>query len=293
MPIESAQDLLEQHQAAIARLYQAARAAQWGLSLSQFAEALRQSCQRRQSESASLPLEKLLDSLHVGDLALAAACRIGLEPAWNALVTTYRPVMYAAARAIARDDVRGRELADSLYADLYGLEIRAGRRRSLLQYFDGRSSLSTWLHAVIARRFVDNYRQERRTASIGDCPPATLSQAAGTADPPDPDRTRYLELLRTALDIALRSLKPRDRLRLGCYYMENLTLKQVGELLGEHESSVSRRLTRTRKALRRQVERTLRREQRLSDEQIALCYDYATQEWPFDLTGAFSQSDRS
>ena len=100
-------------------------------------------------------------------------------------------------------------------------------------------------------------------------------------------------MLRAALDAALRALKPRDRLRLSYYYLEDLTLKQVGELLGEHESSVSRRLGRTRKALRRQVERALRREQRLSDEQIRLCYDYATQEWPFDLTRALSQSDRS
>lgn len=150
MPVESAEDLLAQHQSAIGRLYQTAEAAQWGLSLPQFAEALWQSCQRRHSESAPFPFEKFLDSLHVRDLAVAAACRLGLEPAWNAFVTTYRPVLYAAARAIARDEVRGRELADSLYADLYGLEIRAGRRRSLLQYFDGRSSLSTWLHALIA-----------------------------------------------------------------------------------------------------------------------------------------------
>ncbi len=168
-----------------------------------------------------------------------------------------------------------------------------GSARSLLQYFDGRSSLATWLHAVLARRFVDNYRQERRTGSIEDCPPGALPEAGSAADPPDPDRIRYLEMLRAALDVALRSLKPRDRLRLSCYYLESLTLKQVGEVLGEHESSVSRRLSRTRKALRRQVERALRREQRLSDEQIRLCYDYAMQEWPFDLTQALSQSDRS
>ena len=29
------------------------------------------------------------------------------------------------------------------------------------------------------------------------------------------------------------------------------------------------------------MERSLRREQHLSEEQIRLCYDYATEEWPF------------
>jgi RNA polymerase sigma-70 factor len=288
---QSPADLLSQHEAALARIYRSTGADCWGLSLDQFTQAVQQSIERWNPNAADTPLPKFLDSLYARDLALAAACRLGMEPAWNDFMAGYRAVLYDAARAIARDEVRGRELADSLYADLYGLEIRAGQRRSLLQYFDGRSSLATWLHAVLARRFIDTYRQERRTSSIEDCPPGTVPDVAGAADPPDPDRARYLLLLRAALEAALRALTPRDRLRLSYYYLEELTLRQIGQLVGEHESSVSRRLGRTRKTLRRQVERALRRDQRLNDEQIRLCYDYATQEWPFDLTRALSGTE--
>jgi RNA polymerase sigma-70 factor len=293
MPNQSPADLLAQQEAAIARLYQSTGAGRWGLSLSQFTQAVAQSVARAHREATDSSLPKLLASLHASDLALAAACRLGMEAAWNEFIALYRAVLYDAARTIARDEPRGRELADSLYADLYGLEVRAGQRRSLLEYFDGRSSLSTWLHAVLARRFIDNYRRERRLTSLGEHPGPSPADAPVAADPPDPDRARYLELLRGALDPALRALKPRDRLRLSYYYLEDLTLKQIGQLMDEHESSVSRRLNRTRKALRRQVERALRREQRLSDEQIALCYDYATQEFPFDLTQALSGTERS
>jgi RNA polymerase sigma-70 factor len=293
MPFESPAELLSQHRATVARLYESSHASRLGLSLLQFADALHQSLQRAQRDPAGDPVEDFLDSLHVRDLALAAACRLGIEAAWDELVARYRTVLYDAARAIVRDDVRGRELADSLYADLYGLEIRAGRRRSLLQYFDGRSSLATWLHAVLARRFVDGYRQQRRMASLDDCPPASLPDAITSAEPADPHRARYLGLMREAMENALRALAPRDRLRLGYYYLDSLTLKQIGQLMGEHESSVSRRLARSRKALRRHVERTLRRGLRLSDEQVRLCYDYATQEWPFDLTQALSEPERS
>ncbi len=290
---ESSADLLAQHQAAIARLYQSSQSARWGLSFEQFADAVYQSLRHRRPDPAALPVANFFNSLHVGDLALAAACRLGMAPAWDDFIARYRPVLYDAARAIVRDDFRGRELADSLYADLYGLEIRAGKRRSLLQYFDGRSSLATWLHAVLARRYIDGYRQERRTISIENCPPGSLPEASSPTDPPDPDRARYLGLLREVLEASLRVLKPRDRLRLSYYYLENLTLKQIGQLLGEHESSVSRRLNRSRKNVRRQVERALRRERRLSEEQIRLCYDYAMQEWPFDLTQALSGPERS
>lgn len=293
MPPESPADFLAQHQAAIARLYDTSEAVRRGLSLSQFADALYQSLQRRPSDLAGDSVENFLNSLHIRDLALAAACRLGIDVAWDDFVARYRAMLYGAARAIVRDEVRARELADSLYADLYGMEIRAGKRRSLLQYFDGRSSLSTWLHAVLARRFVDGYRRERRVSSIEDCPSAAMPGADSSAELPDPHRGRYLRLIRDALESALRSLAPKDRLRLGYYYLEDLTLKQIGQLLNEHESSVSRKLARTRKTLRRQVERALRREQRLTDEQIRLCYDYATQEWPFDLTRALSEPERS
>jgi len=174
---QSPDDLLAQRGAALARLYQSVGASRWGLLLSQFIAAVRQSVERRKPDArAETSIDKLLDSLHAYDLALAAACRLGLESAWNDFVASYRSILYDAARAMARDEARGRELADSL-ADLYGLEIRAGNRRSLLQYFDGRSSLSTWLGAVLARRFVNNGRQERRTSSIEDCSPASLPQA--------------------------------------------------------------------------------------------------------------------
>jgi hypothetical protein len=61
-------------------------------------------------------------------------------------------------------------------------------------------------------------------------------------------------------------------------------------LLGEHPSSVSRRLQQTRGELKRQVESSLRREQNLSEEQIRLCYDYAAEQWPFDLRRELSES---
>ena len=103
-------------------------------------------------------------------------------------------------------------------------------------------------------------------------------------DPPEPDRARYVEALGAAIAIALAELKPRDRMRLNFYHLEDLTLKEIGGIMGEYESSVSRRLTRTRLQLRRRVGQVLRRDNGLSVEQIRLCYDYALEAWPADLS---------
>ena len=70
-------------------------------------------------------LERHVASLHLEDLALACACAVGDEGAWEHLVREHRPQLYRAANAL--DPTGGaRDLADSLYADLYGFPIGRG-----------------------------------------------------------------------------------------------------------------------------------------------------------------------
>jgi RNA polymerase sigma factor (sigma-70 family) len=204
---------------------------------------------------------------YADDLALAKRCADGDEAAWERFFREYRPVLHRAADALAPGG-RARELADALYADLYGVVGEDGERKSLLRYFAGRSSLATWLRAVLAQRFVDQVRAERRLAPLDtDADPDRPAAAAAQASTPDPDRRRFALLARTALSRAVAALAPRDRLRLGCYYVQDLTLAQVGRVTGEHEATVSRQLARTRAALRAAVERALR-DAGLSDDVV-------------------------
>jgi RNA polymerase sigma factor (sigma-70 family) len=205
-----------------------------------------------------------MNSSHAADLELARLCAGGDESAWERFVREYRPLLYRAADALDR---RGgaRDLADSLYAELYGIREGRGPRQSLFRYFDGRSSLATWLRAVLAQRYVDRLRVERRTEPLAD------DAAGAAAPPPDPDRDRYVTLVRAALAGAVSRLDPRDRLRLAGYYAQDLTLAQIGRLLRESEASASRHLARTRRDIRTDVVRQLREESRLNDEQVAAC----------------------
>jgi hypothetical protein len=83
--------------------------------------------------------------------------------------------------------------------------------------------------------------------------------------------------LRSALEIAAARLEPRDRLRLRCYYAQQLTLAQTGRLLKEHEATTSRQLARTRKIIRDGVEQELR-SRGLKDAEIARCFECATED---------------
>jgi RNA polymerase sigma-70 factor (ECF subfamily) len=209
---------------------------------------------------------------HDDDLELARRCADGDEAAWERFMRDYRPVLYRAADAL--DPSGGaRELADSLYGDLYGVHDREGERRSLFRYFHGRSSLATWLRAVLAQRYVDRLRAARRLTPLPDEDQGLASAIPLTPPTPaavlDPDRPRLVALVHEALGRAIAKLSDRDRLRLGCYYVQQLTLAETGRALSEHEATASRHLARTRRAIREDVERHLRAEVGLSNEQIA------------------------
>ena len=256
--------------ALVERLHRRAKAERWAVTREAFAGALERSVTRA---FAALPdsaaVEKYLDALHLEDLALACACADGHGPAWDHFVLEFRPVLYRAADAI---DASGgaREAADSLYGELFGLTARDGERRSHLRYFHGRSSLATWLRAVLSQRYVDRVRATRRMDPL----PADESPAALQAPsrPADPMRQRAVALMRHAIASAVAALTPRDRLRLSCYYAQSLTLAEIGRMLKEHEATVSRHLTRVRKEIRSAVERQLRETERMSDTQIAECF---------------------
>src|SRR5260370_10216117 len=132
---------------------------QWTLARNCFTEALRRSAEKRYRGVRASPakVEIYLKSLHLEDLALACACSEGKEAAWEFFVAHFRQELHIAARAILRasghgDDARAAQLADSLDAEIYGLSpARSGPRKSLFEYFHGRSKLATSLRPVLAQ----------------------------------------------------------------------------------------------------------------------------------------------
>lgn len=221
------------------------------------------------AEPDARELERYLGSLHLEDLALASACAEGHDAAWDHFVREYRPTLYRAADAL---DPTGsaRELADALYGELFGLSERDGTRRSLFYYFHGRSSLATWLRAVLAQRHVDRMRSVRRFEPLpADEAPGALMSAA---EPENPSRAGHLAVMRRVFAEIVSRLAPKDRLRLSCYYAQNLTLAEIGRALGEHEATVSRNLTRVRREIRADVERHLREHEGKSEPEVTECF---------------------
>lgn len=331
MPPEAAisglEEFLAEHSALLKLLHVRASATRWNVSCEEFATALYRSAAYHLAAAPGEPAEKYLGALHLEDLALACALRNGSEPAWEQFVSEYRPILRAAARAIVGQggqggEERACELADSLYAELYGLDRKGGERKtSLLDYFHGRSKLSTWLRAVLAQRHVDGLRDSRRTQPIDDGPDGGPNdgrgdrwddraagrsrgdgQANAAMEETDPDRARLLPRLAEAVVEALAALPAADRLLLLLYYVQGLRLAQIAGMLGAHEATASRRLQKIRAELRQRVEGILAAgsaphnaphngspaAKGLSPAEIRACLDYAWEDWSFDLAPALA-----
>ncbi len=207
------------------------------------------------AEKIATPKEQaaFIGSLRLDDLLLARECAEGRPEAWERFMTLYRVTLYQAAYGIARSDSAGRELADSLYADLFGLKEKEGQRQSPLSHYHGRGSLAGWLRSVLAQRFVDGYRATRREEPLEE---QTGFAAVSPVEPALP--ARNLTLLETAVKAEIQALKPEERFLLSTYYLDGRTLKQIATVLGVHESTVSRSVARLGGQLRKRVSQRLK-----------------------------------
>jgi RNA polymerase sigma-70 factor (ECF subfamily) len=188
--------------------------------------------------------------LKLGDLVLARACAAGNERAWERFVAIYRQPLVRAAIAITGSDTLGRDLADQLYAELFGLTTRDGERRCPLQSYRGRGSLIGWLRTTLAQRHVDHFRRSHREQPLEE-----YDTAAPAAEPEQP--AGELTVLEKAVEGALLGCDAEDRVMLAAYFLDQRTLMQIGQVLHVHEATVSRKLKRVCQELRKQIVKNL------------------------------------
>jgi RNA polymerase sigma-70 factor, ECF subfamily len=185
-------------------------------------------------------------SLHLSEFAIAHACALGREVAWERFLSMYRAPLTQAAIAITGSATLGHDLADSLYSELYGLRQVDGKRNSPLASYSGRGSLLGWLRTTLAQRHVDHYRRSHRESSLDTLDvPAPASSTSSTPT----------ELARVTHAVArtLAALPADDRLLLSSYFLDRQTLLQIARVLHVHEATISRRLKRLITDLRKRL----------------------------------------
>jgi RNA polymerase sigma-70 factor (ECF subfamily) len=187
--------------------------------------------------------------LKLADLVLAQACAQGNERAWEHFLALYRQPLERAAIAITGGVSLGRDLADQLYAELYGMTTKDGQRRCPLDSYRGRGSLIGWLRTTLAQRHVDHHRRTHREQPIKEMHEFEAPPLDSELENSDSE----LSLLGKAIAAALAERQPEERFLLATYYLDGRTLFQIGQVLHVHEATISRKLRRVVEDLRKQV----------------------------------------
>lgn len=225
---------------------------------------------RVEPNTSSQEISKFIDEMQADDLCLIIACERGDENAWRDLVERFTPTVRSAARSASANEDAAEDLAQSIWAELYGLRTRKdGMPASKLAYYSGRGSLAGWLRAVVAQLAVDVFRKQSRLVQteedtdfdrLARDTPIGESHAmlAGMPTPEEAMSNRFTQNdMQRALSQSVQELPAEDRLLVKLYYFDNLRLREAGAVLGVHEATASRRLTRIQTDLRKRVTKIL------------------------------------
>jgi RNA polymerase sigma-70 factor (ECF subfamily) len=196
--------------------------------------------------------EEFCRALHIRDLALAHACALGRERAWQSFMAQYRHPLMQAAIALTRSSSLAEELADLLYSELFGVAQREGVRWSPLSTYVGRGSLFGWLRAMLTQKYANHCRRTHRETALDEV------EVADPPRDPDPEPVTLLRL-KAAVTSAMVTLSAEERFLLAAYYLDRRTLLELARVLRVHEATVSRKLKRVTDQIRKQLLKTLER----------------------------------
>jgi RNA polymerase sigma factor (sigma-70 family) len=185
------------------------------------------------------PDPRLASILHASDPTLR-------EEAWTALIQDFSPLLLHAARSLGGDQ----DCAMDRYAFILE-SLRADDFRRLRAYdADRRTKLSTWLIVVSTRLCLDEHRRrygrsrptkrEPEDVALRQQRKALVDLAGAEVDPTDlpderssdPDRQLRQTELDGALQQALATLPPQDRLLLRLRFEDGLSVPRIAVIMG-------------------------------------------------------------
>src|SRR5438105_8074167 len=261
----------------------------YGMDLAQFSAILIAIAEKYLSPDAKeTEVRELYLSLRIEELVLSRCCASGNESAWQDFMLRYREKLHDTALSITKDDSKARELAGSIYADLYGTGNREEQRVSKLSYYSARGSLEGWLRTVLAQRQVNDYRRRRNTVSLDEEEEAGRQVAVVVPEPEAVVDPR----LSVATGAALAALSGEERSILAYYFLDDLTLARIAAILRVHESTISRRLEKLVTGLRKDMVLRLTRAG-LSRRQAEEALEVDVRDLTVDIRGHLTQDSPS
>lgn len=168
----------------------------------------------------------------------------GQTALFEVLMRRHNERVYRAARAILRDEAEAEDVMQQAYVNAY----------SHLRQFDGRAKFSTWLTRIAVHEALARLRKRNRYTAM-DAETTTPLNPPGTdaAAAPDPERLAFARELGAIMEAAIDRLPRGARVVFTLRHVQGMSTAEVAEALGVNEAVVKTRLSRARRALRRDL----------------------------------------
>ncbi|HTL71104.1 MAG TPA: sigma-70 family RNA polymerase sigma factor [Candidatus Eisenbacteria bacterium] len=187
------------------------------------------------------------------DRGLVSACIEGRAGAWEAFVARFsRLIFWSVRKTLAGTRFAGRPgLCEDIFQEIFARLLERGELARLREV----SSLRKFLSVSACHRTLDRVkslsREEARTVSPsagGEAGPEPEWELASSL--PDPSETAASKERESALASVLAALEPRERFCVEMHYLEGMTHREIGALLGIPQDTVSTVIRRTREKLK-------------------------------------------
>lgn len=203
------------------------------------------------------------------DLDLADRAMAGEGTAVREFQDTYRPMLERLLMSRGVERVQAEDLVADVVAECFGAG-KNGQTRPLLEKFEGRSSLSTWMIRTTWNRWLDLKRRDKFRGELpsydddDDRSGDPFDRVAGVGE--ELLDTDLSELMGRAIREAFESLGPEVLLMLKLSYLHGISQAAIARMWQCDQTRVSRTLT----AARQQVAAETMKRIRAADERLDL-----------------------
>jgi RNA polymerase sigma-70 factor (ECF subfamily) len=210
-------------------------------------------------------LERALGALRTDDLFVACACSRGDPAAIAALEARHFGIIDAALGKLGVPGATVREVKQSLREQLF--VAPPGKERPLIAGYSGRGQLRRWLRVVAVRTAFRLFSLEWREVPHSFSDDEDLDGLVRSGDDVELaylQRTYQAEF-RAAFAHAVQALGGAERTLLRQYYVDGLTIDELGRIYRVHRTSAARRVARAREAVRELTRDALMRQLGISE----------------------------
>lgn len=173
------------------------------------------------------------------DLALVRRSRDGDREAFEALVARYQTPVYRLALRMVHRPEDAEDVAQEAFLKAY----------LALPSFREEADFRTWLFRIASNHCLDRLRRRRRELADAGAVEAGLHRGSTAVDEGPLQRLLRRERREDLAD-AVASLPPRYRIAVVLHYVQGLTYREIGGVLGLPLKTVETRLYRAKALLR-------------------------------------------